>query len=464
MNKLYTFIFGILSALPFGALQAQEITVKQATQEALEKNPDLKAAIAEKKRAGFGVEVEENRFTTNLAAETKYGHQLNANIGGADSMIFTSEATKILPFGTQLSAGVNLNYTTPDAADSSTGVGVTLSAVQPLMQGFGADINKASLYAAQFEQEAANSELDSTMSALLRDVLGAYWELWYAQQAVKIQEHSLETIQAQLKEAQIRIDAGALAPAGTLSLKTEEASIEEQLANARADVAVRSLNLATLLGRGANTTLEASDTPPTLEALPTKSELFSRVEAASFELKSLSASIDIADLNLRTTKDQKRAKLNAIGQLQLSTSTGDDLTSGPEAAGFLGLRLETPASQAGLRAEESRAILAVGVAQDRFDASRARITQQVSTQVEQLNTGTQRLALSEKTAALAAQSVDAEKARFDAGVSTATELIRVQQQEREANLRVLRIQVDLIVARLALDHLTGDLLAKAETI
>ena len=458
MNKFYTALFSLFLG---SSLQAQELTAQQAMREAMEKNPSLSAALAEKKRAGFAVEVEERRFTTNVAAESKYSHQLATGLGAAsDSMIFLTEMSKVFTPGTQLSAGVTLNYTALEAASNTAGVNLTVSLVQPLMQGFGAPINRASLYAAQYNQEASRSSFDSTSSALLRDVLSAYWELWYAQQALKIEERSLETIQAQLKEAQLKIDAGALAPSGSLSLQTEEASIQEQLASAQADVTLRALALSTLLGRGASTSLVATDNPSSSAALPSLEELSSRVEAASFELKQLSANIDLAQLSLRTTKDLKRPKVNAVGQLQLSSTSGDAADAGGQAAGFVGLRFESPASQVGARAEESRALLALSSAQDRFDSTRDLISQQVSTQVEKINTGTYRLSLSEKTAALSAATVAAEKARFDAGVGTALELIRVQQQEREARLRVLRIQVDLVIARLALDHLTGDLLTQ----
>jgi outer membrane protein TolC len=58
--------------------------------------------------------------------------------------------------------------------------------------------------------------------------------------------------------------------------------------------------------------------------------------------------------------------------------------------------------------------------------------------------------------------VDAQQRRFKAGEGTALDVARVVQQQREADLRVLRATVDLALAHIALDDLRGALLERLQ--
>jgi outer membrane protein TolC len=460
MNNITKAIFFSLGALLARPVFSQEISVKEVIAKTIEKNPDLSAALAEKKRAALSVEIEENRLRTTIAAETKYSHSVNAFAGTSlDSMLLTSELSKQSSLGTRMSAAITLNNTLVSNESSTQGASLSLNITQPILQGFGQRINLASLRSAEFSMSSNEASYQSTVSAMLRDVLVAYWELWYSQQAVLIQEKALEVIKAQISEAEIKLSYGVVSPSALLSLQTEEASIEEQLANAKAAVRANSLALSVLLGE-TSPTLLAGDALPAIEKVAPLKDLIAAASQGSPDLRSLSASIDVAQVSLDLASDQKRPTLNAIGQFQLASNNNPLDTTGGEATGFLGLRLELPSAQNGVRAEEQRARLAVDAAQDRFDAAQARLAQQVSAQAESLSNGEYRLTLAEKTAKLAEATVAAEKARFDAGIGTAIELVRVQQQEREAKLRVVRIQVDQINDQLRLAHLTGQLVEK----
>ena len=57
---------------------------------------------------------------------------------------------------------------------------------QPLLQGYGATVNEAGWRAAKINEERARKAYLRTTSEALHDVLGAYWELWYAGRAIEI--------------------------------------------------------------------------------------------------------------------------------------------------------------------------------------------------------------------------------------------------------------------------------------
>jgi outer membrane protein TolC len=70
--------------------------------------------------------------------------------------------------------------------------------------------------------ELAARALERLRSALARDVLTAYYELWYATRALEIDRASLALVQQQDREAAARVEAGALSPVEVLTFQTRD--------------------------------------------------------------------------------------------------------------------------------------------------------------------------------------------------------------------------------------------------
>jgi outer membrane protein TolC len=94
-----------------------------------------------------------------------------------------------------------------------------------------------------------------------------------------------------------------------------------------------------------------------------------------------------------------------------------------------------------------------------LQAAEQSVTAQVETARTTLQATRQRLALAKDTRAIAAKQLAAEEARFNTGASTALQVSQAQDQLRQANLRVLRAQVDLTETAIKVFHLTGALLS-----
>ena len=74
-----------------------------------------------------------------------------------------------------------------------------------------------------------------------------------------------------------------------------------------------------------------------------------------------------------------------------------------------------------------------------------------------LGASDERLALARETAALSRENVDAQSARFDAGKGTTLEIIDALKSFREAEFRVVQIQVERALTQLQLEDATGAL-------
>ena len=160
-------------------------------------------------------------------------------IGGAyqeDSGLWNAEASKIFTTGTSLSLGWNNSSFNSDAfgllLDPSYNSGLTLGVRQPLLRGFGLEVQTALVQSSQKQLEAASFQVSSEAANLAADVKIAYWNLVFARQDIDVQKLSLTLAKKLLKETETKISAGSLAEVEIYQPRSEVARREEQLISA----------------------------------------------------------------------------------------------------------------------------------------------------------------------------------------------------------------------------------------
>src|SRR5262249_39917519 len=85
-------------------------------------------------------------------------------------------------------------------------------------------------------------------SAVVRDVVQAYWELAYTIEELEIRKSSLDLAKEQLRITQARLDVGVGAPTDLAAVKQTIATREEDVLLSAQSVAQASLNLRQLSG------------------------------------------------------------------------------------------------------------------------------------------------------------------------------------------------------------------------
>ena len=186
---------------------AQELRAEEALSLAASQNPSLEAAARDAAAARYGREAERDAVRPTVTASvgasrnerfsaTSQGPALNEDHGG-DARVGVSHTTAI---GTRVSAEVtsSMSWQTVNlTAGTTTAVTIgpvyrgqlALTATQPLLRGAGRDATRASLERARALERQAGHRYDQAASELARDVLTAYWELWYAQRALAVTGH-----------------------------------------------------------------------------------------------------------------------------------------------------------------------------------------------------------------------------------------------------------------------------------
>jgi len=196
---------------------------------------------------------------------------------------------------------------------------------------------------------------------------------------------------------------------------------------------------------------------------PEQGDLVAEALARSAELKQLQATLDAATLRARTAADPYRSRLDLDAYFQVQGLGNKEVPPaftqliGANAwSAHMGLTYELPLS--GKReAEASKAAAAVEAAQKNLAAAEARIRAEVDTLALQERAARSRMALAERTAAIARQAADAQRARMLTGSATALQVIQAEDEVRSAELRSLRATADAYEAIIALRRVTGRL-------
>jgi outer membrane protein TolC len=449
--------------------------VDAVVQAAIAFDATLRAAVTDQQRAALAITREDERLTTLLTASAGYtfGNVLARARDGAvrqlsrNALATSTGVRRTFATGTTTSATLNVERVVEDTVflgnlGAGYNVGLRLEVSQPWLRGFGADVNLAGLASAQVEGRDAATARDQAASLLLREVLTAYWELWYAQQAVAVREEGLALTRDSLSQGELRLQAGAIAPDDLLPLLTDIAAGEEELAAALAEVEARAVALSRFTGLSDHTRADAS--PPAIAPLASLEGAQQRARQGSYALQQQRAVIDQSRVSILTAEDAARWRLDTTAWVQVGgagfglNQTLDGFFSFGGTTAFLGFTLEAPLDGTSQGAEAQRAYLAITAAEARLEAAEARLDADVAARLTTLQTAYRRLALAERTAALARDSAASQQRKYQAGASTPLDVARVLQQQREADLRVLRARADIAIGHAALDDLQGILL------
>jgi outer membrane protein TolC len=330
-------------------------------------------------------------------------------------------------------------------------------------------VGESELRAARISRQVAEKSRARITSELVRDVLIAYWELWYASEAVAIEKSAVELANRQAEQAQQQLAAGALAPTGVLTFTRRVAELQEAVVEADVQRQQRALDLARLMGSTAATGTElTASSAPVVGAAPavSRADVESALRAGSVELAELEAQVRLAQSRAETAGEQDRARLDLEGSVE-TQGVSERIPRAAERAAQLnwvsahvGLVFELPLDDTRRTAERESALLAVRIAQQNVKAARERIAAEATLDVAREQAARSRLELAEKTVGIAQQNYNAERARFELGQSIAIQVQEVEDSLRRARLRVARARVDLAQAEAELMHLAGRLMAR----
>lgn len=466
-------------SLAASSARAEDLSPELALRLAAAHNPDLRASLAELRAAEASVRSAEGArvpvlFASGSAAYTERSSPAAKGLSYPDDKSLSAEAGVrfLTDVGTTVEVGAGAGRTVPSgtaqaaASPSSTG-SVFLNVRQPLMRGAGADAVLGPRRQAEASLAANRASQAQSASLVARDALLAFWELWYAERSLAVQEEARSLAMRQYDDAKQRQEQlGAVARIDVLRFEAELRSVESSLAQAGVTRRSAALGLGQLLGAGearaSGFVAKAPD--PIVARTPGGGD-----PGAPPELRALAAQVEVARDRVTVAKNSALPRLD-LGLNATATSLfTNDLagnTTGlwadrPAFVAMATLDFELPLGRSQADAEAQRATYDLEAARARL-ASRelALATEQATLQAE-LEASAAIVSVATDSARLQAELAEAERASLELGTTTTSEVVRAQQSARQAELARVRALVDAKNKEIRLLHGRGTLLARA---
>ncbi|MBT9559544.1 MAG: TolC family protein [Myxococcales bacterium] len=461
---------------------ASALTPDEAVRAAVSGSPSLRAALRDlDARRARVLEADRARNPVLYGSGTgEHAERLGSNErSGSDRLAADVGLRAATDVGTtfDVSVDTSLAWTrlNPDPSNTSDlvngpefGLGAGLTVRQPLLRGGGEGRVLAALREARAAVTAAERDREEAASLLVRDVLTAYWELWYAAASASVEADALAVVERQRAEMGQRAAALGTVPAtDVLRLDAEVAARRRRVSDARGLVETRQLTLARLMvvSPDHGLTLTTTGSPDVVVPTAALDELVRRATTASPARAAAAARIASARESRSVADDETRDRVDLVASVGATTLWDEDGRFAGNRPGFtalVGIEWELPIGPSSADASLAAADAAVAAAEAREEIEVVRVEADVARQHATLRTATATLETLAESVRLSSALADTEAQRLRLGTAIVTDLILAQQAAREAELARLRTETDRAIAATTLNHLTGDLLVRYE--
>ena len=359
-------------------------------------------------------------------------------------------------------------------------------ATQPLLRDFGIDVTQRGILIARNTLGINREQFRTVLMDTAVLVEQAYLDLIYSRRAVDVVKESLFLARDQARITQIRIDVGASAPLDILQPRVTIATTEEQLIVAVARVRDAEDRLRALL----NLPREEWDRPiiPT-ESVENYQPITVDMDAAVNRALELRPELRQAQLVTRTrevqhnfARNQARPQLDFGIDYSASGVSGrafvdeDPITGQPifsttpynqafeQIVGLdfpawtFSLTAEVPFTNIGARAEARRAQLDLERSRTDQAQTRQSVTVTVRDAVRDIDTASRTIVASRTAREAAERNLEAERRRYENGMTTNFQVLQIQQQLSDARVRELQALIGYRQAVANYHREVGDIL------
>lgn len=436
--------FGLALLMPTVLFGQQSLTLRDAVQMALEKNPLRKAAMAET-------------------------HVTRANVREARSallphIVFSETALRgndpVYVFGTKLR---QQRFSAADFAlnqlNTPTPIGNFTSKFSGQWRLFDSFQNYRSIDRARKANDAANEQLERADQELISRVVQSYYGVLLARRHLAVAEEAVETASAIEEQSRNRVESGLAVDADLLSSQVLTASRQQELIRARNDLSFATAQLAITLGVPVEVVASPVDVLAD-RALPS-------TEIAALEQHALQQRPDLRRLRSEHSAQQQSVaiaknafgpRIDTFGSWQtdshsLGWNGGNNWTAGIEVQ----FDLFTGGSKAA-QLQREKAI------SGRIAAMRSAFEDNVKLEVRRAyydyDAAQQQVAVAKAATQQATESLRILRDRYEAGLTTVTELLRAEEAANRAQTdywdALYRVQTGFANLELASGKLTID--------
>ncbi|GLH72111.1 transporter [Geothrix limicola] len=341
------------------------------------------------------------------------------------------------------------------------------SYTQNLLRGFGRDVTGANLIVAKLGSKSADYAFQLSIINLVASTESQYWDVVFAQRNLENKQQALELAQKQLKENQIRVDVGTLAPIEVTSSEASVAQAEQDIIAAEAQLlnAKDALIRALYPGSERPAGLELTDAP-TLSHTALKEDeaermaLDRRVELknARLDLQSKNVLENAANNRLLPQLDLSLGYNGTASNYDTLSPVNKDLTQGKNPGYSIGLQFSMPIQNHAARGSLYQARAARHSSELNLQDQELAIRLQVRQSIRNIEAAEKGVKAAEKTRIFREKDLDAEKKKFENGMSTNFLVLSKLNDLNTAKGNELQAQINYAKGVTALEQAVGNLL------
>ena len=390
--------------------------------------------------------------------------------------------------GTTLSVGFNNNRQTTNSLFSiynpvlSSSIRMTLS--QPLLQGFGIQLNRRNIVIAKNNREVADIAFRQQVISTVSQIQQIYWDLVNAYEDLQVKQRSLALAQQLLSDTQKQVQIGTMAPIEIVSAQSQVATTQQDLIVSQTNLQLQQLYIKNAITKNLNDQTLASaeviptDTMsmPTQEAVQPIQDLIN--DALQHRPELSSSRIDL--VNRQISKKAIRNALLPVVDAFAFTGTSNlagspnplntTLTPFPN-TGYgnvftglfggdypdygVGISISIPIRNRAAQADQVRSELEYSQAQVRLQQLQNQIRIQVRNAAFAVQQNRARVQAAQSAQALAEQTLDAEQKKYLLGASTNYNVMQAQRDLAQAESNLVAARAAYEKSRVDLDTATG---------
>ena len=447
-------------SLPPSTAQGVPLSLSQAVSIAVNNNEDQYVTVNAAQSFEYLIIQNKGIFDPLISAAVGRSHAeipaASAITSGVfDDTSFSGNVSQLTPFGGTFQLGftgtrekTNNQFAT---VNPSYGGGLTLSVNQPLLRNFGTMPTTWLIRIAKNSRDSAYQDLVRSIQGTVNAVEQAYWDLVYALQNLEVKRESLRIASELNRITRIKIDVGSLAPIDITQTEVGIATAQQDIITAEGLIGDAQDRLKRLLNFVDPAQINIPIIPT--DQLSTEQVTIALEEGTRVALRRrpeiLSISYTVASDLLRYEyyRNQTLPALNLTGSygsrglagLVVDPVTGAVVTDTNFSQTYqdvlhrrnknwaIGLNFSYPILNRGAKG-------ATGVARYNWEADRARLVAEeqngvveVRAAARAIDTAQRQIGATGKGRELAERNLDAEKKKFDNGMSTTFQVNQIQR-------------------------------------
>jgi outer membrane protein len=376
-----------------------------------------------------------------------------------------------LSYGTtRLDSDSQLSPTNPSSSSY-----VQLSVRQPLLRGFGTDINRAGITIARGNERIADLGFRRHIEAALTTTVAAYWRLVRAHRSLAVARESLELAQRLVERTQARVTAGDLPTIELTQARASVAAREEAVILGEAEVGNANDALSRLLvvdaGDVFGVTFVPSDEPTTDAATLASAALLQDAFRQRPELQAAREAVKTAEVAVAAAGNARRPDLSAVGSVGIGgldatwTSAQSEIVRDidDQHRWTVGLMFSVPLGNRSATGAYDKARLVLDEAKLSLRSLELQVTEEVRTATRDLEASAKRVEATRRASELARAQLDAGEKRMSTGLSTAFEVLRLQTDLAAAQNAEIAAMVGYRTSLVRVQFATGGLFGEYVT-